>query len=213
MFSFPTLEGIRKLQAQRPDRYGDHPIAGHQIIRKESAIGKQIRIDSVNLLVVKAVLKDLPDNTQFRFEYLLPWSYMQKIGWIVQNGAWENNTVRTFYTLKPGVSASAFDAKIKNLIADHTKHEQTPANDSLFGHPAAMWHLYSNFENGKIAGGRISVVRLLNLIASFILLIACINFMNLSTARSEKRAREVGIRKAFCLPQSLFWSGSSWQNL
>ncbi|MEJ0080410.1 MAG: hypothetical protein WDM78_05525 [Puia sp.] len=69
-------------------------------------MAKQIRIDSVNLLVVKAVLKDLPDNTQFRFEYLLPWSYMQKIGWI-DNGAWENNSVRTFYTLKPGVSASS----------------------------------------------------------------------------------------------------------
>ncbi|MEJ0080411.1 MAG: FtsX-like permease family protein [Puia sp.] len=95
------------------------------------------------------------------------------------------------------------DAKIKNLIVDHTKHEQTPASDSLFGHPAAKWHLYSNFENGKVAGGRISVVRLFSLIASFILLIACINFMNLSTARSEKRAREVGIRKVVGAAKSL----------
>ncbi len=146
-------------------------------------------------------MKDLPDNTQFRFEYLLPWSYLQKIGW--DNGYWENNSVRTFYTLKPGVSASSFDAKIKNLIVDHTKHEQTPSNDRLFGHPAAKWHLYSNFENGKVAGGRISVVRLFSLIASFILLIACINFMNLSTARSEKRAREVGIRKVVGAAKSL----------
>ncbi len=202
MFSFPTLEGIANHKLNDPTGMVITESLATRLFGKESAVGKQIRVDSVDLFVVKAVLKDLPDNTQFRFEYLLPWSYLQKIGWI-DNGSWENNTVRTFYTLKPGVSSASFDAKIKNLIVDHTKHEQTPANDRLFGHPAAKWHLYSNFENGKVAGGRISVVRLFSLIASFILLIACINFMNLSTARSEKRAREVGIRKVVGAAKSL----------
>src|SRR5450432_4159235 len=193
MFSFPVLEGIRNYRLSDPTGIVITESLATKLFGKESAVGKQIRLDSVDFFVVKAVLKDLPDNTQFRFEYLLPWTYLQKIGWA--NGYWENNSLRTFYTLKPGVSSSAFDAKIKNLIVDHTKHEQTPSNDILFGHPAAKWHLYSKFENGREAGGRISVVRLFSLIASFILLIACINFMNLSTARSEKRAREVGIRK------------------
>ena len=202
MFSFPTLEGTPNYELNDPTGIVITQSLATRLFGKESALGKQIRLDSVDLFVVKAVLKDLPDNTRFRFEYLLPWSYLKKIGWI-DNGSWENNTVRTFYTLKPGVSASSFDAKIKNLIVDHTKQEQTPSNDRLFGHPAAKWHLYSNFENGKVAGGRISVVRLFSLIASFILLIACINFMNLSTARSEKRAREVGIRKVVGAAKSL----------
>jgi putative ABC transport system permease protein len=202
MFSFPTLQGAPYYKLNDPTGMVITQSLAIRLFGNESAIGKQIRVDSVDLFVVKAVLKDLPDNTQFRFEFLLPWSYMQKIGWI-DNGNWENNTVRTFYTLKPGVSATAFDAKIKNLIIEHTKDDQTPSNDILFGHPAAKWHLYSNFENGRAAGGRISVVRLFSLIASFILLIACINFMNLSTARSEKRAREVGIRKVVGAGKSL----------
>ena len=201
MFSFPVLEGIRNYRLSDPTGIVITESLATKLFGKESAVGKQIRLDSVDFFVVKAVLKDLPDNTQFRFEYLLPWTYLQKIGWA--NGYWENNSLRTFYTLKPGVSSSAFDAKIKNLIVDHTKHEQTPSNDILFGHPAAKWHLYSKFENGREAGGRISVVRLFSLIASFILLIACINFMNLSTARSEKRAREVGIRKVVGAAKSL----------
>jgi ABC-type antimicrobial peptide transport system permease subunit len=202
MFSFPTLQGIPNYRLNDPTSMVITESLAIKLFGKESAVGKQIRVDSINFLTVKAVLKDLPDNTQFRFDYLLPWSYMKKIGWF-DNGAWENNSVRTFYTLKPGISATSFDAKIKNLIVDHTRHEQPPSNDILFGHPASKWHLYSKFENGHVTGGRISVVRLFSLIASFILLIACINFMNLSTARSEKRAREVGIRKVVGAGKSL----------
>jgi ABC-type antimicrobial peptide transport system permease subunit len=73
----------------------------------------------------------------------------------------------------------------------------------MFGHPAAKWHLYSKFENGKAVGGQIVIVRLFMIIAGFILLIACINFMNLSTARSEKRVKEVGIRKVVGARRSL----------
>ncbi|HEX3079929.1 MAG TPA: ABC transporter permease, partial [Puia sp.] len=202
MFSFPVLDGNLNYRLSDPTGMVITESLAKKLFGKESAVGKQIRIDSVDLFIVKAVLKDLPDNTQFHFEYLLPWSYLQKIGW-KDNGSWENNTVRTFYTLKPGVSGNSFDAKIKNLIVEHTRHEQTPSGDRLFGHPAAKWHLYSKFENGRATGGRIAVVRLFSLIASFILLIACINFMNLSTARSEKRAREVGIRKVVGAAKSL----------
>jgi putative ABC transport system permease protein len=204
MFSFPLIEGNTNTALNGPTDMIITESLAKKLFGNEPASGKQIRLDSVDLFTVKAVLKDLPDNTQFRFEFLLPWSYLKKIGW--DNSFWENNSVRTFYTLRPGVSGKSFDTKIRNLIIDHTKQSQTPSTDILFGHPASKWHLYSKFENGKPTGGQIAIVQLFSLIAAFILLIACINFMNLSTARSEKRAREVGIRKVVGAGRSyLIW--------
>jgi putative ABC transport system permease protein len=204
MFSFPLIEGNTNTALNGPTDMIITESLAKKLFGNESASGKQIRLDSVDLFTVKAVLKDLPDNTQFRFEFLLPWSYLKKIGW--DNSFWENNSVRTFYTLRPGVSGKSFDTKIRNLIIDHTKQSQTPSTDILFGHPASKWHLYSKFENGKPTGGQIAIVQLFSLIAAFILLIACINFMNLSTARSEKRAREVSIRKVVGAGRSyLIW--------
>ncbi|HEY2727490.1 MAG TPA: ABC transporter permease, partial [Parafilimonas sp.] len=159
----------------------------------ESAVGKTVRIDSVNNCTVTAVLKDLPNNTQFDFEYLLPWSYMEKLGW--SDSSWENNSVFTYTLLKPGASQKAFDTKIKNITINHTKDEATPSTTEVFTQPLSRAYLYSKSDNGQLTDGPIETVRLFVVIAAFILLIACINFMNLSTARSEKRAKEVGIRK------------------
>ncbi len=162
-------------------------------------MGKIVRVDSADNFTVTGILKDLPNNTRFHFEYLLPWSYMQKLGW--DDTYWGNNSVTTFLTLRPDASEKAFDRKIKNIVIDHAKGSEGNLQNEVFTHPAAKWHLYSKFENGKIAGGQIETVRLFAIIAAFILLIACINFMNLSTARSEKRAKEVGIRKVVGAPK------------
>jgi len=200
MFSFPVLEGNTNMALSNPNDIIITESFSRRLFGRESAIGKQIRVDSVNLQTVKAVLKDLPDNTEFNFEYLLPWSYLDKLGW--GDTYWENNSVRTYYTLRPGVSGNSFNAKIRDLLVKNTRQEKTPVTDILFGQPASQWHLYSRFENGKATGGQITIVRLFIIIAAFILLIACINFMNLSTARSEKRAKEVGIRKVVGAPKS-----------
>jgi putative ABC transport system permease protein len=200
MFSFPALEGNTKNALVSPTDIVITESFAKKLFGKESALGKQIKVDSVNLVTVKAVLKDLPDNSRFHFEYLLPWAYLEKLGW--SDNYWENNSISTFYTLKPGVSANSFNAKIRNILIQKTKGEKTPVTDILIGQAAAKWHLYSKFENGKEAGGQITIVRLFIIIASFILLIACINFMNLSTARSEKRAKEVGIRKVVGAPRN-----------
>ncbi len=159
----------------------------------ESAMGKTVRIDSVNNCTVTAVLKDLPNNTQFNFEYLLPWSYMAKLGW--SDSSWGNNSVFTYALLKPGASQTAFDAKVKNITINHSKDASSPSTTEVFTQPLSRAYLYSKSENGLLVDGPIETVRLFIIIAAFILLIACINFMNLSTARSEKRAKEVGIRK------------------
>jgi putative ABC transport system permease protein len=200
MFSFPVLEGNPKGALVTSTDIVITESFAKRLFGKESAVGKQIRIDSANLVTVKAVLKDLPDNSRFQFEYLLPWAYLEKLGWT--DNYWENNSLTTFYSLKPGVSGEAFNAKIRNLLVQKTKQEKTPVTDILAGQPAARWHLYSRFENGKEAGGQITIVHLFMIIAAFILLVACINFMNLSTARSEKRAKEVGIRKVVGAPKN-----------
>ncbi len=204
MFSFPLLEGNPKTALSQPGNMVITESTAKKLFGKEPALGKQVRIDSLDLFTVSGVLRDLPSNTQFKFEYLLPWSYMKKIGW--DDDYWQNNSVRTFYTLKKGITAAVFDAKIKNLLKEHTRLDHTQSTSELFGHPAAKWHLYSKFENGKVSGGQIETVRMFIIIAGFILLIACINFMNLSTARSEKRVKEVGIRKVVGAPKSmLLW--------
>jgi len=160
-----------------------------KIFGREDPMNKVIRIDSNNF-TVKGVMEDLPNNTMFSFEFILPWEYMTATNQDDDN--WGNNSAFTFVQLKEGVNRTSFAEKLKGITIRHTNGEE---QQEIFLHPIDKWHLYSKFENGKIIGGRIETVRLFIIIASFILLIACINFMNLSTARSEKRAREVGIRK------------------
>ena len=189
MFSFPTL-------------YGDpnHALDGvysMAITRKmalkmfgtENALSKVITIDS-NDFKITAILKDLPTNSQFDFEYILPWKFLKAIH--QDDANWENNSINTYVQLKSGVEEDRVNEKIKDVTKRYSK---ALVQDEIFLYPISKWRLYSRFENGKPAGGRIEQVRLFGLIATFILLIACINFMNLSTARSEKRAKEVGIRK------------------
>ncbi|MBS1620943.1 MAG: ABC transporter permease [Bacteroidetes bacterium] len=193
VFDFPLKEGVSKQCLGSVYNIVLTEKLAKKFFGNENAIGKTVRIDSVHNCTVTAVLKDLPPNTQFNFEYLLPWSYMDKIGW--SDSSWGNNSVFTYALLKPGVSQAAFDAKIKDITINHTKGSSYPSSTDVFTQPLSRAYLYSKSENGKLSDGPIKTVRLFLVIAVFILLIACINFMNLSTARSEKRAREVGIRK------------------
>lgn len=193
VFSFPLLHGNPKTALKNIDNIVITEDFAKKLFGTDDAVGKILRIDSSDNFTVSGVLKNLPNNTAFDFEYLLPWSYMHKIG--QDDEYWGNNSVQTYVLLKSGVSQPAFDAKIKNIAIEHTKNGGDQSTTQVFTQKLADKWLYSKSENGKYVGGRIEMVKLFAIIAAFILLIACINFMNLSTARSEKRAKEVGIRK------------------
>lgn len=192
MFSYPLLQGNARTALNNLYSIVITEKLAKKLFGKEDPMGKLIRIDSTDNFTVTGILKDLPNNTVANFEYLLPWDYLHKLGDDDLN--WDNNSVNTYVLLKPGVKQSAFDAKIRTITIDHTKDNSKSTTEVFTQLLRDAW-LYSKSENGKYVGGRIVTVRLFAIIAAFILVIACINFMNLSTARSEKRAKEVGIRK------------------
>ena len=190
MFSFPLLKGDPQTALNDINSIVITESLAKKLFGRQNPINQVIRYEDKENFVVKGVMKDLPSNTYFNFEFLVSWAYLKKIG---QDFAyWGNNSYRTFVELLPGTSIEQVNKKIVDITIRNSGGEE---DTEVFLHSIKNWRLYSSFENGKIAGGRIEYVQLFAVIAGFILLIACINFMNLATARSEKRIKEVGIRK------------------
>ena len=194
MFSFPFLEGNMNAALNNPNDIVITQKLAKKLFGNEDAMGKSIRLENKYNCIVSGIMKDLPNNTQFGFEYLLPWSYLQatKQDDYNSDSSWTNFGTYIYVLLKPNTNLASVNAKIKNVII---KHSPAEVATELFLYPVSKLHLYSDFTNGQPSSGKINTVRVFVLIAVFILVIACINFMNMSTARSEKRAKEVGIRK------------------
>jgi putative ABC transport system permease protein len=157
---------------------------------ENNIIGKSIRVDNKQNYIVSGVVKDNPANSTLQFEWLMPFQiYFDQSPWLKR---WGNNSIATYVELKAGVPVATVDKQLYNYI--QKREPKALGHTFLFAMPD--WHLRWDFKDGKMTGGgRIEYVHLFTVIAWIILFIACINFMNLATARSEKRAREVGVRK------------------
>ena len=157
-----------------------------------NVVGKTIRIDNKADYVVTGVIKDMPENSSLRFDWIMPFEKTYRESPWLQR--WNNYSVNTFVELKPGTSEALVNKKLYSYINEKAGGNDATTHAFLFS--MNNWYLRNQFDGGKLTnGGRIQYVRLFSLIAAIILFIACINFMNLATARSEKRAREVGVRK------------------
>ncbi|MGN6298393.1 MAG: ABC transporter permease [Ginsengibacter sp.] len=192
MFTFPFVEGhaetaFKELHSMVITQSTAKKFFGDE----KNVIGKKVRVDNKQDYVVTGVIKDIPKNSTVQFEWASPFQI-----WWDENKSWAqswgNNDLDTYVELKPNVST----ASVNKALYDFIQKREPKSIARPFLWSAHDWHLRGEFDNGvQTGGGRITYVHLFSVIAWIILLIACINFMNLATARSEKRAREVGVRK------------------
>ncbi len=195
VFSFNMVKGDPHTALAEPTSIVLSESTAKSLFGDLDPINQLIKVDNGRELKVSGVIQDIPRQSFFRFDYILPFAYFEATQSWVQNSKnnWENNAFQLYVQLQPDATEEEVNSSIKNIIKENNPKATTA---TLFLHPMSKWRLYSDFENGVNSGGMIEYVRLFTAIAIFVLIIACINFMNLATARSESRAREVGIRKS-----------------
>jgi len=195
MFEFPLVAGNPATVLDDPSSIVITESLAKILFGETDPLNQIVVVSDESSLKVTGILKDIPGNSSFQFEYLMPWKHRESINpWVVRNQTnWGNYSFQVFIELYDDSRELETEEGIRDLL---TENGETDMPRELFLYPLLRWRLYSNFENGKETGGMSDYVQLFTLIAAFILIIACINFMNLATARSERRAREVGIRKS-----------------
>ena len=197
MFGYPMAQGNADGALKDPFSIVLSESTAKALFGNENALNKAVRVDNHDDLKVTGIMKDLPANSSMQFSYIIPFSYMELTQHYTQqaHASFGDNGYQTFVQLKPGITYAQIAPKIKDLEKVETNNVNA-MNSSVIMQPMLDWHLFADYKNGKALDGFIQYVRIFSIIGALVLLIACINFINLSTARSEKRAREVGVRKA-----------------
>ena len=193
IFSYPVVSGNVNLMLTGLNNIVISESLAMKLFKSSNVLGKQITwrngdVEEENHALISGVFKDIPLASSDQFDFLVTEEIFLQTA--PNYRKWGNIGPNTFIVLKKGTDVNAFNEKIKDFML--TKGQQ---HRSLFIRSYADGYLYNTYENGKLTGGRIEYVKLFSLIAVFILLIACINFMNLSTAKASRRMKEVGIKK------------------
>ena len=190
VFQWKFVKGSAHTALNQPENLILTASTARALFGEADPLGKVVKIDNRSDYTVSAVIEDVPANSSIQFNALVPFN--PGSDFVKQASTdWVNCFSETFIRLQPGTDVAALNRQISALANSRGEKK----NFAYFLHPMDKWRLYSDFKNGVNTGGMISYVRLFTIIAIIILLIACVNFMNLSTAKSEKRAKEVGIRK------------------
>ncbi len=192
MFSWQFLQGNAQTALPDPSSIILTESAAKAFFGDENPLHKTLKIDNDKEVTVTAILKDLPGNSSFQFDYIHLFNYSDE-SLLQAMTNWGNSSWNVFLQVTPGTNPQELSQRITDI-----KIENNPPDKEIseyFAFPMSKWRLYGEFKDGVNTGGMIVYARLFSIVAVIILLIACVNFMNLSTARSERRAKEVGIRK------------------
>ncbi len=191
VFSFPLLEGDKStILSTKNSIVLSKDLAIKFFGKLDNAVGKTLKLGKNKPFVVSDIFADVPSNSSLQFDFVLSFEYFKNIN--PNTLDWTYNTTNAYLVLKDGVDTKKFNSKIKDFIRTKCPDAYRTLSTRLFSDS----YLYSNYENGVQKGGRIDFVKLIALIAFFILVITCINFMNLSTANASYRLKEIGLKKA-----------------
>ena len=198
---------LRMIQGNNQSLHDPHSIilsesTAKALFGNEDPLHKTMMIDNTIDAQVTGIYEDIPKNSRFgAVQFFAPWAMIEELQRQLKNAQddWDNNNLTVFVQLQPGVTWNETNAAIKDVYYKYMPKDYLATVDRykpfIKAIPMSKWHLYSEFKNGEPVGGRITFVWLFGIVGVFVLLLACINFMNLSTAQSETRSKEVGVRK------------------